>query len=318
MSTVRIAVDLLGGDHGPAVVVDGALQACRADPGMQLLLVGPASVADGFLRALDPDLRERVGARTGPATAAPALGSGRGLDTTVRAAVRAVADGSADAVLSAGPTGATVSAAALGLGRWPGVRRPVLAATVPTAAGLAVLLDVGASVDATPATLAGHAILGAAYASVALGERPRVGLLSIGHETGKGDRVRRATDPLLHELALPAGARYAGLVEGDDVVAGDRADVVVTDGFTGNVLLKGLEAAFDLTGARPAGAPPRAAALLGVAGVAVVCHGAAARAHIASGLALAAHLHRTASVATLTDLITAPGIEMPDNSRGDA
>ena len=282
--------------------------------------LGPASAADGILCALDPALAGRVDLRVGSSTAAPALGSGRGLDTTVRAAVRAVADGSADALLSAGPTGATVSAAAFGLGRWPGVRRPVLAATVPTAAGRLVLLDVGASVDANPATLAGHAVLGAAYgaASLGLGGPPRVGLLSIGHETGKGDRVRRAADPLLHRILLPAGACYAGLVEGDDVVSGARADVIVTDGFTGNVLLKGLEAAFDLAGARSAGAPPRAAALLGVAGTAVICHGAATTADVASGLALAAHLHRTAAVATLSDLITAPGIEMPDNLRGDA
>ena len=316
---MRIAVDLLGGDDAPAVVVDGALQACRADPGLQLLLVGPDAVADGILRALGPELHGRVTARTGPAGPAPALGSGRGLDTTVRAAVRAVADGSADALLSAGPTGATVSATALGLGRWPGVRRPVLAATIPTAAGRSVLLDVGASVDATPATLAGHALLGAAYAAVTLGlAAPRVGLLSIGHETGKGDRVRRATDPLLAELPLPANARYAGLVEGDDLVAGDRADVVVTDGFTGNVLLKALEAVHDLAGPRGADAPPRAAVLLGVAGVAIVCHGAAGPADVASGLAFAAHLHRTGAVAALMDLITAPGIAMPDNPRGDA
>jgi phosphate acyltransferase len=319
VSTVRIAVDLLGGDSAPAVVVDGALQACRADPGLQLLLVGPASAADGMLHALEPGLREQVDVRAVAASAAPVRGTGRGVNTTVRAAVRAVADGSADAVLSAGPTGATVSAAALGLGRSPGVRRPALAATLPTAAGRLVLLDVGSSVDANPATLAGHAVLGAAYGAVSLGlAAPRVGLLSIGTEPGKGDGVRRAAHPLLDELSLPAGAGYVGLIEGNHVVAGDRADVVVTDGFTGNVLLKGLEAAFDLGGVRPVDAPPRAATLLGVAGTVVVCHGAAVPADVASGLALAARLHRTTAVARLTDLITAGGIEMPENPRGDA
>jgi glycerol-3-phosphate acyltransferase PlsX len=323
VTTVRIAVDLLGGDHAPAVVVDGALQACRADPGLHLLLVGPPEVADGVLRVLDRGVRDRVHARAVAASAAPARGSGRAVDTTVRAAVRAVTDGTADAVVSAGPTGATVSAATLGLGRWPGVRRPALAATLPTVAGRLVLLDVGASVDAGPATLAGHAELGAAYAAVTLGlAAPRVGLLSIGTETGKGDRVRRAADPMLAALRLPAGAGYAGLVEGHDVVLGRRADVAVTDGFTGNVLLKGVEGAYAVAGVRPVDAPPRAALLLGVNGIAVVCHGAATGADLASGLALAAGLHRTAAVARLAELIAAiprPGPPGPvDDLRGDA
>lgn len=298
--TARIAVDLLGGDHAPAVVVDGALRACQADPALHLLLVGPPEAADAVVAALDPQQRARVG--TMPITPDEDPEEG------VRAAVRAAAQGEADAVVSAGNTAATVKSAALSLGRWPDVRRPPLAAVLPTTAGRLVLLDVGSSVDPDGHTLAMHARLGAAYAAVMHDVAvPRVGLLTIGTERGKGDRLRRSLPSLLADLDLPAGARYAGLVEGHDVVLGAAADVVVTDGFTGNVLLKGLETAYALTGPphREADAlPPRAALLLGVAGVVVVCHGAATGPDLAAGIAFAAHLHRRAAVAAMAVMIT--------------
>lgn len=307
---MRIAVDLLGGDDAPAVVVDGALRAFRADPDLRLLLVGPAEVADGLIAALIPADRDRVAVRP-VREAAPMNGDPAVVvrsDSTIRAAVAAVVGEAADAVVSAGSTGATVTAAVLGFGRWPGVRRPALIATLPALAGPVALLDVGGSLEAHPATLARHAVLGAAYAAVAHGvPEPRIGLLSIGTEPGKGDRARRAADPVLAEQPLPAGACYVGLVEGYDVTLGNRADVVVTDGFTGNVLLKGIEGAYAMAGGPPErGGAPRAAALLGVAGTVVVCHGAARNDDVASGIALAAHLHRrraiTAVSAQLTEL----------------
>jgi glycerol-3-phosphate acyltransferase PlsX len=220
--------------------------------------------------------------------------------------VRTAMEAGADAVVSAGNTAATVTSAALSLGRWPGVRRPPLAAVLPTEAGRLVLLDVGSSVDPDAATLATHARLGAAYAAfVHEVAEPRVGLLTIGTERGKGDRLRRELPRILSRLALPAGARYAGLVEGNDVVLGTAADVVVTDGFTGNVLLKGLETAYARIG--PPGpkdlAPPRAAILLGVHGTVVVCHGAAESTDVAAGIALAADLHRRAAVAAIEQMI---------------
>jgi glycerol-3-phosphate acyltransferase PlsX len=136
-----------------------------------------------------------------------------------------------------------------------------------------------------------HAVLGASYARLMAGVAvPRIGLLSMGSEPGKGDQTRRAVDAALRAQA-PAGAVYVGPVEGGDVVTGGRADVVVTDGFTGNVLLKGLEAALRVGGAAAAApALPHAAALLGVAGTVVVCHGAADGAAIASGIWLARQL----------------------------
>ncbi|HEX5542405.1 MAG TPA: phosphate acyltransferase PlsX [Micromonospora sp.] len=297
--TVRIAVDLLGGDGAPAVVVDGALRALRADPDLSLLLVGPPEVADEFIRALPVADRERVQIR--PATPSRAARGG----TTVHTAVAAVAEGEASALVSAGETGATVAAAALGLGRWPGVRRPALIATLPAVAGPVVLLDVGGSMEAGPDTLARHAALGAAYAAVAHGfQHPRVGLLSVGVEPGKGDDARRVADPALAGQKLPVGARYIGLVEGYDVSVGERADVVVTDGFTGNVLLKGIEGAYAMAGGLPTTVDtPRAAALLGVVGTVVACHGSAQLDDVASGIALAARLHRRGVTAKISTLV---------------
>jgi glycerol-3-phosphate acyltransferase PlsX len=334
--TARIAVDLLGGDHAPAVVVDGALRACQADPSLQLLLVGPAEAAGEILAALDPADRARVTSIAAPADRAdltrvappaeraaalrraaerraadrandrPGRLAENWIESGVRAAVLAVAEGHADAVVSAGNTGATVTSAALGLGRWPGVRRPALAAVLPTATGRMVLLDVGSSVDPDEQTLAMHAQLGAAYAAVVHHlERPRVGLLTIGSERGKGDRLRRAAPAVLSALTLAAGAEYVGLIEGSDIVLGGGADVAVTDGFTGNVLLKGLETAYAMVGppGDPAGMPPRAAILLGVGGTVVVCHGAADAHDLAAGIAFAADLHRSAAVAAIAGLI---------------
>jgi glycerol-3-phosphate acyltransferase PlsX len=168
------------------------------------------------------------------------------------------------------------------------------------------MLDVGASVDSDEQTLATHARLGSAYAAVLHRlDAPRVGLLTIGTERGKGDRLRRAVPAVLAGLRLPAGGRYAGLIEGNDVVAGTAADVVLADGFTGNVLLKGLESAYALIGwpGDGAGVPPRAAVLLGVGGTVVVCHGAASGPDIAAGIALAADLHRRAAVHAIAALI---------------
>jgi glycerol-3-phosphate acyltransferase PlsX len=291
--TIRIAVDLLGGDDSPAVVVDGALLASSADPVLHLHLVGPPEVADEVIAACPPadrgrfsvqPVRARVGMHDAPSRAVRP-------DTTVRAGVGAVAEGRAQALVSAGMSGAVVTAAALGLGRSPGVRKPALAAILPAPAGPVVLLDVGGSPELSTSLLLQHAQLGWAYARRALGlSAPRLGLLSIGTEPGKGDRARRSTDEALR-LSLPS---YVGLVEGGDVPLGGPADVVVTDGFTGNVLLKGIEGAFALAGGVASHQEvPRAAALLGVRGTVVVCHGAASAADIASGIALAARLYHT-------------------------
>jgi glycerol-3-phosphate acyltransferase PlsX len=338
----RIAVDLLGGDGAPAVVVDGALRACSADPDLHLLLVGPRETADGVISALPVADRGRVSVIVVDSAVAMGDSPLRSIrrSTSVRAAAEAVYTGRADGMVSAGSSGAAVAASAHVFGRLRGVRRPGLAAQLPTEHGTVLLVDVGVTLDATMLELVQHAVLGTAFASVALGiARPRVGLLSIGSEPGKGDRLRRAVSIALSDIPLPAGGRYVGLVEGFDVPRGGPADVIVTDGFTGNVLLKGIEGA--MTAARRIteisdmsdpghGAYTRpdasarhsaldrevasrhgtvirheaAAVLLGVAGDVVVCHGSAGGAEIADGIALAARLHRdriTPAVAGLAD-----------------
>lgn len=301
LGTARIAVDLLGGDDAPAVVVDGALQACSADPDLHLLLVGPRPVADEVIHALDPPDRARVQAHGAERAVRMSDSVTHGADarTTIGASARAVAVGLADAAVSAGSSGALVAAAVTAIGRLPGVRRPVLAAILPGANGPLVLLDVGAGMQCSAADLVHHAVMGVGYAHLAAGvPHPRVGLLSVGTEPGKGDRLRRATDAALR--VHPLGGTYVGPVEGTDVITGARADVVVTDGFTGNVLLKSVEAALDAAAAPyPPTEVPRAAALLGIAGTVVVCHGAADGAGIASGISLAARLVRADVVGRL-------------------
>lgn len=299
--TARIAVDLLGGDHAPAVVVDGALRACSADAQLHLLLVGPHAVAEEIIAMLPDADRHRVAVHPVDGVvgmADPPMRAVRA-DTSVRAATGALADGRVDAIVSAGHSGAAVTAAVHALGRLRGIRRPALAATLPGVSGPVVLLDVGATTEAQPKVLAQHAALGAAYAHALYGiGAPRVGLLSTGTEPDRGDRVRRATaDLLAADGALPGDAVYVGLVEGYDAPLGGPADVVVTDGFTGNVLLKGVEGAYSLAGGATPPTVARAAALLGVPGTVVICHGRATGTDVASGIALAARLHRTGAVA---------------------
>ncbi|HEX6870603.1 MAG TPA: phosphate acyltransferase PlsX [Micromonosporaceae bacterium] len=302
----RIAVDLLGGDDAPAVVVDGAVRAARADRDLHLMLVGPKAATDAVIGALDPHDRGRVAVATADDGVAMTDPVARGADarTTIGAALSALAAGRVDAVVSAGASGATVAASVMAVGRLHGVRRPALAAILPGVHGPLVLLDVGAGMQVNPVDLVQHAALGAGYARLGAGvAHPRVGLLSVGSEPGKGDRLRRAADAALRVHPLGA-ASYVGPVEGHDVVLGRRADVVVTDGFTGNVLLKGIEAALAAApGAYPPTAVPRAAVLLGVAGTVVVCHGAAHGADLASGIALAAGLVRTQVVSHLGDAV---------------
>ena len=281
----RIALDLLGGDGAPAVVVEGALQALSADPGLRLVPVGPPEILDGLVARLDRALRDRV--------QPVAVTDGT---SPVRRAVELLADGAADAVVSAGATGAAVKATVARFGRYPGLSRPALAVTVPTPCGPLILLDVGASPTPGPTDLVRHAALGVGYAVATLGmTAPRVGLLSIGTEPGSGDRLRRAAGTLMAKLTWPFDARYIGLVEGYDVPLGGTADVVVTDGFTGNVLLKGMEGMLRRHGALSDGTA-RAAALLGVPAPVVVCHGAAGGADLASGIALAARLATDGSI----------------------
>ncbi|HEX4430010.1 MAG TPA: phosphate starvation-inducible protein PhoH [Frankiaceae bacterium] len=329
LSAPRIAVDLLGGDTGLDAVVDGAVLAAERWPDLGLLLVGPPGETRAALaaRGVDPGDRIRIVAASQciamDEDPVRAVRSRR--DATVRVASRLLRDAEADATVTVGSTGAAVAAALFTLGRLPGVTRPPLAVTVPAPRRPVVLLDAGATTTAGADLLVQFALAGAAYAQVRLGvAEPTVGLLSIGSEPGKGDPVRREAEQRLAELLPQLGVRFAGNVESQAVALGGVVDVVVTDGFTGNVLLKGMEGAIGAVLAAAAGDLDRAgtaalagvvsrlgpesqggAVLLGVNGVVVVGHGSSSPAAVASCIGAAASAAREGLVPRLTDALAA-------------
>jgi glycerol-3-phosphate acyltransferase PlsX len=236
-SRVRIAVDAMGGDHGPEEIVPGVLAHAAAHPEDSILLVGD----EGRLRALAPTLPANVAVVAASQVVEmdehPALALREKKDASILVACNLVRDGSADAVVTAGHTGAGMAAAVLRIGRLPGVDRPALAVQMIRGGVPFVLLDIGANPDSTPENLAQYARMGSIFAEQVLGiAAPRVALLSIGEEKGKGDaRIQRAT-----ELLDASGLRFVGNVEGKDLT-GDTADVVVTDAVAGNIVIKFFE-----------------------------------------------------------------------------
>jgi phosphate acyltransferase len=225
----RIAVDALGGDRAPGEIVAGALEA--AADGIDVLLTGPADLDAGGLELVEaPD---RIGMDEKPADAVRAKP-----DSSLVAACRAVAEGRADAAVSAGNTGAMLAAGLIHQRRLPNVLRPAIAVPIPTGRGPSVLLDAGANADARPDHLLQFGHMGSIFATEILGlERPDVRLLSIGEEPEKGNQLTLEAHEL---LAASDGLRFGGNVESRGLLAG-MADVVVCDGFTGNVALKLLE-----------------------------------------------------------------------------
>lgn len=234
-----IAVDTMGGDHAPEEIIAGAVAAVR-EHGVRLVLVGQAP----RIRAeLD---RHGVIGEIPIAHADEALDMGEGAlaswrkpRSSVAIACHLIKQGRASALVSAGSTAGVVATSRLRLKGQQGVLRPAIAVTLPTRPRPTVLLDAGATADVKPETLVQFAALGTAYAQIRLGlERPRVGLLSIGAEPGKGNKLARRA----HELLASGhhGVRFTGNVEGHDLLSG-QVDVIVTDGFTGNVALKTME-----------------------------------------------------------------------------
>lgn len=293
---IWVAVDAMGGDAAPRSVIDGALAAVRGDD-CGVMLVGPSAAIDAELARHRLD-GARVRVVDAPDVIAmeesPAAALRRKPRASVRAAADLVARGEAAALFSAGHTGATVMAAHGALGMLPGVARPALAAAIPTRLKRpAILLDVGATIECQPRHLVQFAVMGRVYARIAHDiESPRVGILSIGEEAGKGNELTREAHRLLQASALP----FVGNVEARDVFNGD-ADVIVCDGFTGNVALKiseglvemveallGEELRSRLPDGEPGGAP-----LLGVAGVAIVGHGRSRPSAVCRGIRMAHH-----------------------------
>jgi glycerol-3-phosphate acyltransferase PlsX len=234
---LRIAIDAMGGDEAPAGIIDGALVAARHLQ-IGLLLVGSADAIERELSRhprvawLDIEIIDTPERIDMAEPAAAALR--RKPRASIRVAAEAVRDGRAAALFSAGHTGASVMAAHAAFGRLAGVDRPALATIIPTRNRPAVLLDSGATVECRPQHLVQFAVMGAAYARIVLDcPNPRVGLLSVGEEESKGNELTREA----HQLLKTAPVRFVGNVEGRDVYAG-HADVIVCDGFTGNITLK--------------------------------------------------------------------------------
>lgn len=230
----------MGGDFAPHAAVAGAVLAARAF-GIGVALTGPESEVRGELARLATDgldiqvVHAPEVIDMGELSPAEAVRSSP--DNSITRALELVQTGAADGFATAGHTGATLAAALFTLGRLPGVRRPAVAVALPSLAGPCVLIDIGANTDVKPEFLAQFGIMGAAYAEKVLGiKRPRVGLLSIGEERGKGSQVVQEALPLLEAT----GVNFVGNIEGRDIPAGN-ADVAVMDGFTGNILLKFAE-----------------------------------------------------------------------------
>jgi len=320
----------MGGDEAPGPVVAGALQAARRR-GVGVQLVGLGSLIEAEIERHGGAAGLAVSVVEAPDTItmdeAPLAALRRKPGASIRVAAAQVARGDAAALFSAGHTGATFLAAHAAFGVLPGVDRPALAVTVPTRAGAAILLDAGANADCRPEHLFQFAVMGAAYARIALSlELPRVGLLSIGEEPGKGnDLIREA-----HTLLLRAPVEFIGNIEAREFFSG-RADVIVCDGFTGNIALKvgeglveaaeamlreelGAELVSQIGGlltrrafarfkqrvdyAESGGAP-----LLGVNGVAVIGHGRSSAQAVENGVVLAARLAEERMVARLAEAL---------------
>ena len=314
---VTIAVDAMGGDHGPAEVVPGALDHARAHPDDRVLLVGDTVIIGAIAGALPSNVSIVQASEVVGMDEHPAMALREKKDSSILVATELVKRGEADAVVTAGHTGAGMAAAVLRLGRLPGVDRPALAVQLITDAGTLVLLDIGANPDSSPENLAQYARMGSIFSQRVLGvETPRVALLSIGEEKGKGDlRIQQATE-LLDQTDL----HFVGNVEGKDLTK-HQADVVVCDAVLGNVVIKFFEGLstyiFDLFRTefsrslrgriayvlmrpgmgrirevfdweRVGGSP-----LLGVKGTVIITHGRAKRRMIGYAVGVAATMART-------------------------
>jgi glycerol-3-phosphate acyltransferase PlsX len=314
---IWIAVDAMGGDEAPRNIVDGALAAVRHFD-LGVLLVGETAAIEAELARIADVDRRAVRVIDAPEMIAmaesPVAALRRKPAASIKVAADAVARGEARALVSAGHTGATVMAAHGAFGMLPGVDRPALAATIPTRRRSAVLLDVGASAECRPQHLLQFAVMGEVYTRTVLGtDAPRIGLLSTGTEASKGNELTREA----HRLLKASSLNFVGNVEARDVYSGE-ADVIVCDGFTGNVALKISEGLVDVVEgllseelsstittrvgslltrralrhfrrrvdySEYGGAP-----LLGVAGVAIVGHGRSSAKAVRNAIAMAYRL----------------------------
>jgi phosphate acyltransferase len=322
-----VAVDAMGGDHAPDAIVAGAKAAAAS--GTPVVLVGPPNLGEltdiGDLDVIEASEVIAMDDDGGRAVR-------RKKDSTLVRAAEAVRDGQASAMISAGNTGATMASALLRMGRIKGVNRPAIATIIPVPGGSpTVLLDAGANADVQPDWLVQFAQMGSVFSRHRFGlGAPKVGLLSIGEEPGKGDTLRKEAYPLLEAAGTDTDLNFVGNVEGRDIMS-DTADVVVADGFTGNVVLKTLEggmksvvaALLDAFGSTP---EYQAAAdvlmpallplyetldpetyggamLLGVDGVCIISHGSSSERAIVNGIQVAREMVEADVVGEITTAI---------------
>lgn len=332
---MKILVDAMGGDHAPAETVKGAVNAAR-EYGIEAILVGREDEIHREL-ARQPTAGLKLSVAPAPEVIGPeeppVAAVRRKKNSSLVVGLRLLRQGKADALVSAGNTGALMSGALLTLGRIPGIDRPALGTVLPAATGRGyLLLDMGANMDSTPVNLLQYAIMGSLYMEQVMGvERPRVALLNVGTEPSKGNEVVK----LAYSLFKNSGLNFAGNLEARDMVLRGAADVVVCDGFIGNVLLKyaeGLGLAF-LSGLKEAatrdplsrlgalmlrpslkglarrwdyteygGAP-----LLGLNGVCIKCHGSSNARAIQNGIRVAAEFVTRDVVGKIGEIIAAQG-----------
>jgi glycerol-3-phosphate acyltransferase PlsX len=237
---LSIAVDAMSGDHGPSVCVPGALEVLREQPGLNLILVGAPAALEPELAQLHDGERSRVrlvaASQVVGMDEAPREAIRRKKDSSLRRALDLVAGGEAAACVSSGNTGALMSTAHFVLGMVDGVDRPAIISALPAVGGHTWMLDLGANSSATAEHLVQFAIMGSVVAADLLARRPKVALLNIGREDIKGNEIVKAA----HQRLSGSKLDYVGYVEGNDICSG-VVDVIVTDGFTGNVALKAME-----------------------------------------------------------------------------
>jgi glycerol-3-phosphate acyltransferase PlsX len=334
---MRIALDALGGDHGPLPNVAGAVNAAASDPDLTVVLVGDKPQIQALLASAGPVSPGRVEVVHAPVAVGmsekPAEALRRKPDASVFRCWQLLAEKSVDGLVSAGNTGAVVAGGLKTRKFLKCVHRPGIAAVMPTAKGRCVIIDVGSNVSPKPRHLLEYGVMGSVFARKMLGvERPTIGLMNVGEEEGKGHDLVQKTYDLFR--SGPLSDRFIGNVEGRDIHRG-AADVVVTDGFTGNVVLKLSEGVFEfvmsmvhrelvvsLDSERDRAAVAvkdlvakyhysafGGAPLLGVDGVCVICHGSSNERAIANALAVAAQEVR----AGVNDAIVAELEALPDD-----
>lgn len=320
---MRIALDAMGGDYAPGEIIKGAVKAAQAYPRMEIILVGQSVRINPLLSNIPANMSLLEASEVIGMDEHPAQAVRKKKDSSIVVATRLVKEKKADAVVSAGSTGAQMASALLGLGRVKGVERPGIATVLPTLAGGKLVLDVGANPDAKPEHLLQYAQMGSIYAHHIMGiENPRIALLNIGTEESKGNELTQHAYPLLQASSL----NFSGNIEGRDVPYG-RADVVVCDGFVGNVVLKTAEglagALFELIKDKITSTPVRklgalavkpglkeiarmmdyaeygGSPLLGVNGISIVCHGSSKEKAIFNAIRVAGEC----AEAGLTELI---------------